>query len=152
MMLHFSSFHRKHIKEAIPYGEAVLIHRICSDKEEHDGHLKTLKDAVIRMGYDAQLIDRLFQRATVTNCSNVLRRQTQDTTDRAPFVVQYFPGAENLHYVFHGLQHVIDDNKHLAKISPMPLLLAFKQLRKLKQTIVHSKLPSLQDNIDHNTT
>eukprot|EP00061_Rhincodon_typus_P009398 g32877.t1 len=40
-MLHFSRFHPKHIKEAIPYGQALRIHRNCLDEEECDGHLKS---------------------------------------------------------------------------------------------------------------
>eukprot|EP00061_Rhincodon_typus_P017775 g46628.t1 len=52
----------------------------------------------------------------------------------------------------HSLQHVINDDEHLAKIIPTPPLLAFKQLLNLKQTIVHSKLLSLHENINHNTT
>eukprot|EP00061_Rhincodon_typus_P018875 g48240.t1 len=116
-MLHFSSFHPKHIKEAILYGQALCIHRICSAKNH-----------------------------------NFLGKQTQDTTDRVPFIIQYLPRAEKLRHVLRNLQHVIDDNEHLAKIIPTPPLLAFKKPPNLKQTIFHSKLPSLQDNIDHNTT
>eukprot|EP00061_Rhincodon_typus_P006573 g27348.t1 len=86
------------------------------------------------------------------NCNNLLRRQTQETTDRVPFVVQCFPGAEKLHHVLCSLQHVINDDELLTKIFPTPPLLIFKQLPNRKQTIVHSKLLSLQDNIDHNTT
>eukprot|EP00061_Rhincodon_typus_P006060 g26291.t1 len=72
-------------------------------------------------------------------------------TPGVPFVVQYFLGAERLHHVLRSLQHAIDDNEHLTKIIPTPPLLAFKQPPNLKQTIIHGKLPSLQDNIDHNT-
>eukprot|EP00061_Rhincodon_typus_P017683 g46481.t1 len=152
MMLHFSKFHPKHIKKAIPYRQALRVHRICSDEEERDEHLKVLKDALIRMGYGVQLIDHQFQHATARNCNDLLRKRTVDMTDRVPFVVQYFPRANNLHRVLHSLQHVINDNEHLTKIFPTPPLLTFKQPPKLKQTIVHSKLPSLQDNIDHITT
>eukprot|EP00061_Rhincodon_typus_P013021 g39124.t1 len=73
-------------------------------------------------------------------------------SDRVPFVVQYFPGAEKLRHVLRSLQHIIDDDEHLTKVIRTPPILAFKQRPNLKQTIVHSKLPSLQDNIDHNTT
>eukprot|EP00061_Rhincodon_typus_P004364 g22402.t1 len=72
-------------------------------------------------------------------------------SDRLPFVVQYFLGAEELCHVLCSLQHIVDDDEHLAKIFPTPPLLAFKQPLNLKQTIVRSKLPSLQGNIDHNT-
>ncbi|XP_078072210.1 protein NOXP20-like isoform X1 [Mustelus asterias] len=72
--------------------------------------------------------------------------------DRVPFVVQYFPRAEKLRHLLWSLQHVIDEDEHLAKAIPTPPLLAFKQPRNLKQTIVRSKLPSLQENSDHDTT
>eukprot|EP00061_Rhincodon_typus_P018843 g48189.t1 len=85
------------------------------------------------------------------NRNDRLRRQTQDITDRVAFIVQYFLRAERLCHVLCSLQHVIDD-EYLTRIFPMPPLLAFKQPSNLKQTIVHSKLPSLQDSIDYNTT
>ncbi|XP_067849122.1 uncharacterized protein [Heptranchias perlo] len=120
-MLHFSSFHPNHV-----YGQALRIHRICSDEEERDGHLQTLKDALVRTGYDARLVDRQFRRATAKNRIDLLRKQTRDATNRVPFVVQYFPGAEKLHHVLRSLQHVIDDDEHLAMAIPTPPLLAFK--------------------------
>eukprot|EP00061_Rhincodon_typus_P011578 g36700.t1 len=107
-MLQFSSFHLKHTEKAIPYRQALRIHRIYSNEGEHDRHLRVLKDALIRTGYDAQLIDQWFQCATAKNCNDLLRRQTQNMTDRVPFVIQYFPGAEKLHHVLHSLQHIID--------------------------------------------
>eukprot|EP00061_Rhincodon_typus_P015603 g43373.t1 len=134
-MLHFCRFCPKHIKEAITYGQAPPIQRICSDEEEGDGHLKILKNALIKMGYDARLINRQFRRATV--------KKPQPS---------YFPTAERQHHVLHSLRHVIDNDEHLAKIIPTSPLLTFKQLPSLKQTIVRSKLPSLQDSIYHNTT
>eukprot|EP00061_Rhincodon_typus_P003010 g19070.t1 len=113
--------------------------------------MKLLKDAIIGTGYDVQLIVHQFQCATAKNHNDLLRRQTLDTSDRVPFIAQYFMGAEKLHHVLHSLQHIIDDDEHLAKIFPTPPLLTFKQPPNIKQTIVCSKLPSLQDNIDHNT-
>ncbi|XP_078063671.1 uncharacterized protein LOC144489689 [Mustelus asterias] len=139
-MLHFSSFHPKHVKEAIPYGQALCLHRICSDQEDRNRHLQTLKDALIRTGYGARLIDRQFRRATATNRTDHLRRQTWDTADSVPVVVQYFPRAEKLQHLLRSLQHVIDEDEHLAKAIPTPPLLAFKQPHNLKQTIVRSKL------------
>eukprot|EP00061_Rhincodon_typus_P004320 g22293.t1 len=99
MMLHFSSFHPKHIKTAVPYGQALCIHRICLDEEEHDGRLKVLKDALIGTGYDAQLVNHQFQWATAKNRNDVLRKQKRDMTDRVLFIIQYFTGVEKLRHV-----------------------------------------------------
>eukprot|EP00061_Rhincodon_typus_P005106 g24200.t1 len=52
---------------------------------------------------------------------------------------------------FTAFQTFIDVDEHLTKIQPTPPLLTLKQPPNLKQTIFRSKLPSLQDNIDHNT-
>ncbi|GCC42747.1 hypothetical protein chiPu_0026652, partial [Chiloscyllium punctatum] len=136
----------KHIKTAIPYGQALRVHRICSDEEECDGHLEIRRDALIRTGSDAQLIDRQFRRATVRNRNDLLRRQTRAATDKVPFVVQHFTGAEKLRYVFRDLQRIMNEDKHLAKTFPTPPQLAFKQPPNLKQIIVRSKLPSFQHN------
>eukprot|EP00061_Rhincodon_typus_P003687 g20720.t1 len=65
------------------------------------------------------------------------------------FVILFIPGVEKLRHV---LCSIIDDDEHLAKIFPTPPLLAFKQPPNLKKTIVRNKLPSLQDNIDHDIT
>eukprot|EP00061_Rhincodon_typus_P015899 g43838.t1 len=151
-MLHFSISHPKHIKEAIPYRQALHIHRICSDEEECDRHLKMLKDTLIRMGYNVQLIERQLQRATMKNRNDLLQRQTQDMTDRAPFIVQHFPGAERLRHVLCRIQFVMDDHGRLTEIIPTPPILTVKQPPNLKRSIARSKLPSLQDNIDHNCT
>eukprot|EP00061_Rhincodon_typus_P007327 g28918.t1 len=94
----------------------------------------------------------MFRSATGRNLNDLLRRQTWDTTSRVPFVIQYFPGTEKLHHVLHSLQHVIDDDDHLTKAILMPPLLTFKQPPNLKQTTIRIKLPSLQENSDHDST
>eukprot|EP00061_Rhincodon_typus_P003496 g20235.t1 len=127
MMLHYFSFHPKHIKKALPYRQALCMHRICSDEEEHAGHLKVLKDALIGTEYDAQLIDCQFRRATAKIHNDLLRRQKRYTSHSVPLVIQYFPGTEKLRHVLHSLPHNIDDNEHLAKIFRISPLLAFKQ-------------------------
>eukprot|EP00061_Rhincodon_typus_P005322 g24683.t1 len=94
----------------------------------------------------------LFRDATVKIRNDLLRRQTPDMSDRVPFIVQYFTRAEKLCHALHCLKHIIDDDEHLINIFPTPSLFTFKQPPNLKQTIGHSKLPSLWDNIDHSTT
>eukprot|EP00061_Rhincodon_typus_P007608 g29459.t1 len=115
-MPNFSSFHPKHIKEAVAYGQALCNHRNCSDEEERDRHLKILKDALIRSGYDAQLNDCQFQCATAKKHNDLFRRQTEDMTDRVPFIIEYIPREERLNHVLRSLQHVIEDDKHFDNI------------------------------------
>ncbi|XP_072414138.1 uncharacterized protein [Chiloscyllium punctatum] len=108
--------------------------------------LEVLRDALIRTGYDAQLLNCQFQSATARNHNDLLRRQACAATNRVSFIVQYFPGAEKLRPVLRDLQHIINEDEHLAKTFSPPSLLAFKQRPNLKQIIVCSKLPGFQDN------
>eukprot|EP00061_Rhincodon_typus_P009287 g32675.t1 len=78
------------------------------------------------MLYTRSINDIFFLWTHVKNRNNLLRRQTQDMTDRVPFVIQYLVRAERLHHALHSLQHVIDNNEHLTKISALPPLLTFK--------------------------
>eukprot|EP00061_Rhincodon_typus_P009642 g33298.t1 len=120
------------------------MHRICSDEVERKSNMKVLKNGLIRTGYNAQLIDHQFRHATAKNHNDLLRRQTQDMTDKVPFVVQYFPGAEKLHHVLCSLQHIIDNNEYLTTIFSTPPLLASKQPPSLKQIIVLSNYPAFR--------
>eukprot|EP00061_Rhincodon_typus_P015298 g42900.t1 len=147
-MLQISSFYHKYIKKASPYGQAIRIHRICSEEEEHDRHLKVLRNALLRTGYDAQLIDCQFQRATVKNCNNLFRRQTWYTTNRVPFVVQYFPGVEKLHHVLRSLQHIIYDNEHLIKIFPTQGRLGHGILEKQRRHYNNERVDTAQQSPD----
>eukprot|EP00061_Rhincodon_typus_P010005 g33935.t1 len=145
IMLHFSRFHSKHIKEAIPYRQALCIHRTCSDEEESDRHLKVLKDTLLRTGYDAQLINRQFRHATAKNRNNILRRRAQDATERVCFVAQYFPERRNYGRFFAAF------NMSSITMSISPRSSLHFDFSPSNNCQILNKLPSLQDNIDHNT-
>ena len=150
--LRHSSFHPRHVKEAIPYGQALRIHRICSQTAERDKHLQILKDALLRSEYDARLIDKQFRRATLQPRALLLNTERTETTPRVPFVTQYFPGAEKLRPIIRNLQHLLDNDDRLSKAVPDSPILAFRQPANLKQLIIRSKLPSQPDMDNTSTT
>eukprot|EP00061_Rhincodon_typus_P012963 g39036.t1 len=121
------SFLDMHFHQVWAPQQALRMHRICSDEEGSDQHLKMLKDAIIRTGWDAQLTRQL--KNAVKNGNNLLRRWTQDTTNRVSFVVQYFPGVRNY-----------------------AMFVAAFNISSMMTNISPRKLPSLQNNSDHVTT
>lgn len=141
-MLHYSSFHPKHVKDSIPYSQTLRIHRICSYKEDRDLHLNTLRSALVRDGYHAKLIDEQFHRATSKNREELLNRTIRtETKPRTPFVTTYFPGADQLRKTLRQTQHLIDSDPYLSEVLPQPPLLAIRQPPNLKRTLIRSKLP-----------
>eukprot|EP00061_Rhincodon_typus_P017163 g45737.t1 len=154
-MLHISSHHSKHVKRSHPLRKKALrTHRTCSNEEECDGHLQMLKDALIRTGYDAQLINRQFQCATRSNHKDLLRRRAQDMTERVPFIIQYFAGAKKLRYVLRSLQHVINDNERLAQGHLYASISCLQTTTKLQRDhyLQQTTQPSGEQRPQHQTT
>ena len=143
-LLHFTSSHPRQVKQAIPYSQALRVHRICTDAEDRDQHLQQLETALLHSGYRGDAIREQFDRPTNTPRTDLLtRRQSSSADDRVPFVVEYFPGAERLRRGLQRLQHLIDEDSYLSEVFPHPPLLSFRQPSNLKQRLVRSKLPTV---------
>ena len=141
-LLHSSSFHPQHTKKAIPYGQALRIHRICSDPSDRDSHLQTLEKSLINSGYNREIVRRQFDRAISLQRSELLvHSHIPPESERVPFVTQYFPGAEKLQRELTRLDHLISNDTYLSDIFPTPPFVAFRQPPNLKSKLVHSQLP-----------
>ena len=149
-MLHSTSFHPRHVKDAIPYGQALRISRICSDNKDRDRHLLELQNTLQRSGYRGESIRRQFTKATRQRREDLLtRRQDNAKSDRVPFVATYFPGAEKLRRGLRRFQHLLEEDERLAKALPAPPVLAFRQPPNLRRLLVKSKFHS-QDHQPEN--
>ena len=60
--LNYGSFHPTHMKQSIQYSQPLRCHRICSDPVNPDTHLNILRDAHVRCGYSAHLVDSVPSR------------------------------------------------------------------------------------------
>ena len=144
-MLHSSSSHPRHVKDAIPYGQALRIHRICSDTRDREKHLLELQNILQRSGYQGENIRRQFSKATSHKREELLvRRDRQADSDRVPFVATYFPGAEGLRRGLKRFQHLLDNDERLAKALPSPPILAFRQPPNLRRLLIRSKFHSME--------
>ena len=138
-LLHATSSHPHHVKDAIPYGQALRIHRICSNPEDRKKHLGELEQKLLQSGYRRKAIRKQFNRATTHDREELLIRRQKESTDRVPFVTTYFPGAEQLRKGIRKLQHLLEDDLRLSQALPKPPVLAFRQPPNLRKALVKSK-------------
>ena len=61
--LHFKSSHPKHLKESLPYSQALRIRRICSKDNELNKHSDKLKQQFIARGYTETLVENQVKKA-----------------------------------------------------------------------------------------
>ena len=63
LYLYFKSCHPKHVKEGIPYGQAVRLRWICNSEEVFDNKLDELQGYLLKKGFRKRNVDSQFVRA-----------------------------------------------------------------------------------------
>ena len=72
--LHYKSAHPKALKDSITYSKALRIKRICSETSKVIKHLKDLKDAFIKRGYQSKILHHHFERANECRSKTLVRK------------------------------------------------------------------------------
>ena len=78
--MHCKLLHPKALKDSIPYSQALCVKQICSKTAEVIKHLKNLKDAFIRRGYQSKILDHHFERAMNINQKILLENKEKSST------------------------------------------------------------------------
>ena len=78
--MHCKSLHPKALKDSIPYSQALCIKQTCSKTSEVIKHLKNLKDAFIRRGYQSKILDHHFERAMNIDRKILLENKEKSST------------------------------------------------------------------------
>lgn len=140
--LHSSSFHPQHTKRAIIHSQAIRYHRICSDPEDRDKHLRTLADSFHKKGYKDKTINNSINTALKTRRENLLQYTEKKTNNRVPLVTTYNPALEGIKKIIKDLQPIITEDETLKGIFQQPPLLAFRQPPNLRHKLISRKLHS----------
>ena len=96
--LHKSSAHPHHLKKSIPYGQALRMRRICTNLEEFEKAGEKLRSKLEGRGYTNTEITAQLNRARAKPREDLLKYSTkeQDTRNRIPYVVTYYPDLPDL--------------------------------------------------------
>ena len=79
--LAMDSCHPRHCKQAIPYGQALTLRRICSEEEHLKQRTSELKQHLARRGYDpAEVQNQIYKAAEVSRVSALQPSQKRGQT------------------------------------------------------------------------
>ena len=98
--LHSTSCHPKHLKNFLPYSQALRYRRNISDETQLQKHLDNLTNDFTKRGY---------KRPEVSKAAKILRQQTltykqkSSAMDRIPFVFLFLPNMDQLKPVIRAL-------------------------------------------------
>ena len=89
--LHFNSEHPKHVKEAIPYAQALRYRRIIEDNNIFKTEIDKLKNSFLVRNYPEDVINKAIHRVEALDRSDTIayRRKKDKTFDAIPLVLTY---------------------------------------------------------------
>ena len=141
--LHYKSSHPNHIKNSIPYSQALRISRLCSSQEDFSAHISNLKDWFLARDYPQKVVSEQIEKV-------VFGKQPfrKDTCEQGvPFVATYHPKLNNLGKLLKNLQlFLYSDNEVQRVFSPAPIV-SYRSARKIKDYIVRSKFYPIERKV-----
>ena len=85
--LHHKSSHPNHIKNSIPYSQALRISRLCSSQKDFSAHISNLKDWFLARNYPQKVVSEQIEK--VVFGKQPFRKDTSEYG--VPFVATYHP-------------------------------------------------------------
>jgi hypothetical protein len=87
--LHAKSYHPKSTKEAIAYGQATRIRRICTDDKDFWEAADKLRNDLVKRGYRDDQITKEIQRAAAKDRNELMVYKERERNNRTPLVVTF---------------------------------------------------------------
>ena len=144
--LDFRSCHPRHVKEAIPYGQALRLRRICSSDNIFDERIKELKRNLYKRGFKKDKASFQCKKARVKDRKVLLaqNKESIDNSDVVPLVLNFYPAFSRVHEIVESLWPMMqasDDTRQIFK-DKKPLV-SFGRPRNLADNLVRSKIKRL---------
>ena len=108
--VHSRSYHPRSSKEAIAYGQALRLKRICTDDKDFWEAAKKLRIDLVNRGYNDKKIREDISRAAALDRSTLLTYKEKESNSRIPLVVTY---DERLP----GIKKILDEDWKLLQIN-----------------------------------
>ena len=138
-----SSCHPPHCSSNIPYSLALRIVRICSETDQRDQHLATLKEMLLERDYLPGVVNAAIKRALEVDRDTALEKVVREKDYSRPiFAVTYHPNYPSIPKIMKSAWRVmVMNDPHLREVFPAPPLVAYRVPPNLKKKLIRSKLP-----------
>ena len=98
--LHSRPSHPKHLKENLPYSQALRLKRICSEEIEYHKNCTKMRDNFIERGYSRSLITNQIEKANKKSRNETLTYKTNRTNNRIPLTTTFNPTLPQISTIF----------------------------------------------------
>ena len=137
--LHAKSAHPTHLKNNLPYSQALRIRRICSENHELHKHYKYLTQYFLERGYPNTLIVNQIKKALTIPRQDTLKLTHKDTPNRIPLITTF-------HHALPPLAKIIKNRWDILTLKP-----DFREIFKDPGILAYRRPKNISDFISSNT-
>jgi hypothetical protein len=123
----------------MPFSQAIRVKRIGSTVETTKQRLRDLRHHLKRRGYNDNVIDSGFSKASEISRNDLLEYKEERKTNKGvPLVLTYHPSLEKISGIVHHHWKEIEKRENLAMLFPGPPIAAFRRPKIIKDTLVRA--------------
>ena len=117
--------------------------RTNSVKESFKLKNKEFLTCLIEQIYPQDLVEKVLADAQFSSCNTTLKNKPKLSKKILLFIRTFNPAYQNLKKILMKHWHLISGNNNLAQIYPNPLIVAYRKVRSLEDSLVRAQFPSL---------
>ena len=145
--LHRKSAHPNSLLRSIPFGQALRIKRICSDLEDYQMGVTTLKSSFLKRGYTEKEIDEQLKKADEMPRENTLSKSVKKDNEKIMFITTYNKTNPDFNKIIKKHWHLLQLDPELGKCFTDEPIFAYRRNKTLKNLIGGNKFnPNHQTN------
>ena len=138
--LHWTSAHPPHLKQSIPYSQALRLRRICSSTSVLKQRILEYSNFFVACGYKRDWALSEMRKVLSLTQDESLRARERHTTSRIPLVTTYNPRTLYIAEVANRNSHFLQSKERLAHIFRERPVIAYRRSKSLRDILVSTKL------------
>ena len=143
--LHYKSAHPRHLKNSLPYSQALRLRRICTKDNELNSNCKQMEDNFIRRGYHKEILQEQIRKAIITPRNTTLKKVLRKRSTRIPLVLTFNSTLPQMGKILRDRWDILNIKPKLKKLFSEPPIMAFRRCKNLREiigsnTIVNNKV------------
>ena len=145
--LHWTSAHPPHLKQSIPYSQALRLRRICSSTDTLKKRIAEYADFFVACGYQRTKVLREMEKVVTMTQEECLQTRERESTDRIPLVTTFNPHTTFIAEIARRNWNFLQSKERLANIFNKPPLVANIGPISLRDRLVSTKFKTVNNTL-----
>ena len=145
--LHLTSAHPPHLKQSIPYSQALRLRRICSSTNTLKKRIAEYADFFVACGYQRTKVLREMEKVLTMAQDECLQTRDRESTDRIPLVTTFNPHTTFIAEIARRNWNFLQSKERLANIFNKSPLVAYRRPISLRDRLVSTKFKTVNNTL-----